>query len=148
MPAQEDPLAHRVAIGQREPATGPGAIARSERRYATCGLMIASAMQAADALIANVALPRLQDDFDAGVELGAWVITSYLCASAVMAPLTGWLRRRYGARLLFPGGIALFVAFSLLCAAVPNPAALIACRVLQGAAGGVIHPLGQAILLD
>jgi MFS family permease len=57
------------------------------RLLATGGLMAVTAMQAADALIANVALPQLQHDLGGGVELGAWVITSYLCATAVAAPL-------------------------------------------------------------
>lgn len=126
----------------------PTGISRSDRFVATVALMVATAMQAGDATIVNVALPQLQQDLGGGVSLGAWVLTSYLCATAVMAPLTGWLRRRYGARHLFPGGLCLFVIASLLCAIAPSPAALIACRVLQGAGGGIIHPLGQAILLD
>jgi DHA2 family multidrug resistance protein len=122
--------------------------ARSDRALATWGLMIATAMQAADALIVNVALPKLEYDLGGGVELGAWVIAGYLCATAVAAPLTGWLRRRYGARRLWSTTIGAFLAASLLCALAPAAAALILFRVLQGAAGGVILPLGQAILLD
>src|SRR5204863_5413725 len=93
---------------------------RPHRLLATWGLMIVTAMQAADALIANVALPQLQEDLGGGVELGAWVITSYLCATAVVAPLTGWLRRRYGAARLFPAAVGLFVGASLLCAVAPS----------------------------
>jgi DHA2 family multidrug resistance protein len=119
-----------------------------DRTIATCGLMIATAMQAADALIANVALPRLEADLGGGPELGAWVITAYLCATAVVAPLTGWLRRRYGATRLFPVAIGAFVVASLLCSLSPSAGAIIAFRALQGAGGGVIHPLCQAILLD
>jgi DHA2 family multidrug resistance protein len=126
----------------------PAPISRAHRQIATVALIVATAMQAGDATMVNVALPQLERELGGGLSLGAWVMTSYLCATAVMAPLTGWLRRRYGARLLFPGGIALFMLFSLLSAFAPNPAAIIACRVLQGAAGGVIHPLGQAMLLD
>jgi MFS transporter, DHA2 family, multidrug resistance protein len=118
------------------------------RRRATIALMIASAMQAADATIVNVALPPLETSFGGGVELGALVMTSYLCATAVMAPLTGLLRRRYGAQQLFPAGIGVFVAASLLCAGAPSAAALIVFRILQGAAGGLLLPLAQAILLD
>src|SRR3954468_5891879 len=134
--------------GGRQNLSNGGTPSRLGRIITATGLMMATALQAADALIVNVALPQLQHELGGGLSLGAWVMTSYLCATAVMAPLTGWLRRRYGARLLFPGGIALFVLFSLLSAFAPNPAAIIACRVLQGAAGGVIHPLGQAMLLD
>src|SRR5579859_6445484 len=122
--------------------------ARSERTLGTWGLMIATAMQAADALIVNVALPKLEYDLGGSVELGAWVIASYLCATAIAAPLTGWLRRRYGARRLWSTTISAFLGTSLLCALAPQATALIFFRVLQGAAGGVILPLGQAILLD
>jgi DHA2 family multidrug resistance protein len=110
--------------------------------------MIATAMQAADALIANVALPRLEADLGGGRELGAWVITAYLCATAVIAPLTGWLRRRYGATRLFSLAMAAFIGASLLCALAPSAGAIVAFRILQGAGGGVVHPLCQAILLD
>jgi DHA2 family multidrug resistance protein len=110
--------------------------------------MIATAMQAFDSTIANVALPQLQRSFGGGLDLGSWVMTSYLCASAVMATLTGWFRRRYGARHLFYGAIGLFVIASVLCAMAPSPAALIQFRLVQGAAAGIIQPLAQSILLD
>ena len=87
----------------------------SGRRQATLALMIATAMQALDTTIANVALPQLEQSLGGGIELGSWVMTSYLYASAIMATLTGWLRRRYGARSLFIGSIGLFVAASGLC---------------------------------
>src|SRR5215212_8481002 len=87
------------------------------RFFVTCGLMIATAMQAADALIANLALPQLERELGGGIELGAWVMASYLCASAVFAPLTALLRRRYGARHLFLAALFGFIGSSLLCAA-------------------------------
>lgn len=122
--------------------------ARSDRLRATCGLMLATAMQAADATIANVALPQLGHDLGGGIELGAWVMTSYLCATAIMAPLTGWLRRRYGAGRLLPGTVGAFIAASMLCTLAPSGPALIVFRILQGAGAGIILPLAQAILLD
>lgn len=111
-------------------------------------LMTATAMQAFDTTIANVALPQLEQTLGGNIDLGSWVMTSYLCASAVMATLTGWLRRRYGARQLFAGSIGLFVIASVLCSIAPSAAALIQFRVIQGTAAGVIQPLAQAILLD
>lgn len=120
----------------------------SGRLLVTGGLMLATALQAADALIVNVALPQLDRDLGGGLELGTWVMTSYLCATAVTAPLTGWLRRRFGARRLFPAAVWAFIVTSLLCAFAPSGGLLILLRVLQGAAGGVILPLVQAILLD
>jgi DHA2 family multidrug resistance protein len=121
---------------------------RSDRLIATVALMVATAMQAADATIANVALPQLEYDLGGGIELGAWVMTSYLCSNALVAPLTGWLRRRFGARRLFIGGVGVFVAASLLCSLAPTPTVIILARIVQGAGGGVVHPLAQAILLD
>src|SRR6202045_986073 len=120
----------------------------SGRRQATVALMIATAMQAFDSTIANVALPQLEQSLGGGIDLGSWVMTSYLCGSAVMATLTGWFRRRYGARQAFAGAIVLFVVASLLCSIAPSPAAMIEFRVVQGAAAGIIQPLAQAILLD
>jgi MFS transporter, DHA2 family, multidrug resistance protein len=118
------------------------------RRQATIALMIATAMQAFDATIANVALPQLERGFGGGIGLGAWVMTSYLCASAVTAILTGWLRRRWGARRIFTAAVTLFLFASLLCAVANTFSALILFRLVQGAAAGVIQPLSQAILLD
>ncbi|HXC91673.1 MAG TPA: DHA2 family efflux MFS transporter permease subunit [Stellaceae bacterium] len=125
-----------------------GAVSLAGRRQATVALMIATAMQAFDATIANVALPQLEHGFGGGVDLGSWVMTSYLCASAVTAIMTGWLRRRWGARRVFCAAVALFVAASLLCAVATSSDALIVFRLIQGAAAGVIQPLSQAIILD
>jgi DHA2 family multidrug resistance protein len=116
-------------------------------RIAT-GLMAATALQAADALIVNVALPQLQNDLGGGLELGAWIMTSYLCATAVMAPFAGWLRRRYGPWQLFRGAVLTFIAASALCGIARSGLEIIALRVFQGAAGGIILPLAQALLLD
>jgi MFS transporter, DHA2 family, multidrug resistance protein len=118
------------------------------RMLATIALMLASGMQAADATIANVALPQLERDLGGGLALGVWVMTGYLCANAIASPLTGALRRRLGTRRLFSAAVGAFTAASLLCALAPSPAAIIGFRILQGAGGGLVYPLAQAILLD
>jgi MFS transporter, DHA2 family, multidrug resistance protein len=120
----------------------------SGRRQAAVALMIATAMQAFDSTIANVALPQLEQSLGGGIDLGSWVMTSYLCAAAVMATLTGWFRRRYGARRPLATAIAVFVIASLLCSVAPSQAVLILFRLAQGAAAGIIQPLAQALLLD
>jgi MFS transporter, DHA2 family, multidrug resistance protein len=118
------------------------------KRWATAALMLATAMQAADATIVNVALPRLEHDLGGGLWLGAWVMTSYLCAAAVVAPLTGWLRRRFGAERLYAAALGLFVGASLVCAIAPSAPAIILFRTIQGAGGGVLPALSQALLHD
>jgi DHA2 family multidrug resistance protein len=118
------------------------------RRRATAALLLATAMQAFDATIANVALPQLERSFGGGIDLGSWVMTSYLCAAAVSAILTAWLRRRWGARRLVIVAAGLFVAASLSCALANTSTTLIIFRLVQGAAAGIIQPLAQAIILD
>jgi DHA2 family multidrug resistance protein len=120
----------------------------SGRRIATAALMLATAMQAFDATIVNVALPAVERSLGGGVAFGSWVMTSYLCAAAVTALLTGALRRRCGPVALLAGAMFLFVVASLSCAAAASHFALILSRLLQGAAGGLIQPLAQASLLD
>jgi DHA2 family multidrug resistance protein len=111
-------------------------------------MMLATAMQAADATIVNVALPQLERDLHGGIELGAWIMTGYLCAAAVVVPLTGWLSRTLGPRRLYRGAIGLFVVASLLCATASSETGIILFRILQGAGGGVIPALTQAALHD
>ncbi len=110
--------------------------------------MLATAMQAFDATIANVALPQLEQNLGGGIDLGSWVMTSYLCASAVTAMMTAWFRRRWGARPVFTVAITLFVAASLFCALSQSAAVLLFFRLIQGAAAGIILPLSQAMVLD
>jgi MFS transporter, DHA2 family, multidrug resistance protein len=110
--------------------------------------MLATAMQAADATIVNVALPRVELDLGGGLELGSWIMTSYLCAAAVVVPLTGWLRRKLGPRQLYQAAVVLFASASLLCAVAPTGTVIICFRVLQGAGGGVIPALTQAVVHD
>lgn len=141
----------RNAANHAPADAGPAAriaLSVSDRRWATAALMLATAMQAADATIVNVALPRLEHDLGGGIELGSWVMTSYLCAAAIVVPLTGWLRRRLGPRHLYLGAVTVFVAASMLCAAAPSGIAIVVFRVLQGAGGGVIPALTQALVHD
>jgi MFS transporter, DHA2 family, multidrug resistance protein len=132
----------------REISVEAAAVSPSGRWQATAGLMLAALMPAFDATIANVALPRLQASLGGGIEFGAWVMTSYLCATAVIAPLTGWGRRRFGARHLLEGATCTFVLASLWCALAVSPAMLICGRLIQGTAGGIIQPLAQSVVLD
>ncbi len=137
-----------MSRGEGEDKSANAVLAGFALREASIALMIATAMQAFDATMVNVALPRLEATFGQSIALGSWVMTSYLCAAAVTAPLTGWLRRRYGARQILAGAIFLFVSASLFCAVAPSAQILILGRFFQGGAAGLIQPLAQATLLD
>jgi DHA2 family multidrug resistance protein len=77
-----------------------------------------------------------------------WVITSYLAANAIILPISGWLAIRVGRRNYFLWSITVFTLASVLCGMATNLGMLIACRVLQGLAGGGLQPSSQGILLD
>ncbi|MCL4671797.1 MAG: DHA2 family efflux MFS transporter permease subunit [Sphingomonadaceae bacterium] len=112
------------------------------------GVMAASLLQILDSTIANVAIPHMQTSLGATVETVTWVLTSYIIASAVALPMTGWLADRIGARRLFIGSVAGFIIASMLCGAAQNLEEMVLFRALQGVAGAFIAPLSQAFLLD
>lgn len=112
------------------------------------GIMAASLLQILDTTIANVAIPHMQTSLGATVETVTWVLTSYIIASAVALPMTGWLADRIGARRLFIGSVAGFIIASMLCGAAQNLEEMVLFRALQGVAGAFIAPLSQAFLLD
>ena len=104
-------------------------------------------MDLLDMTIVNVALPSIAKDFqvaDSGIE---WLITGYTLSLAVFIPASGWLGDRYGTKRIFTIAIAAFTAGSLLCAMAWSLDSLIAFRVLQGIGGGMMTPVGTAMLM-
>jgi len=114
----------------------------------TITVMLPAIMEIIDTSVANVALPHMQGSLNAGTDEVTWILTSYLVANAVVLPMTGWLSRVFGRKRFLMTCIVLFTLASLLCGAAPNLAALIFFRVLQGAAGGALIPISQAILME
>ena len=118
------------------------------RVLATAGLMLAVVMQAIDSTIANVALPHMQGSLSASQDQITWVLTSYIVATAIMTPFTGWLALKLGRKPLFLAAIVTFVAASVLCGMATNLPEMVLCRLLQGMAASGMMPLSQAALLD
>lgn len=114
----------------------------------TITVMLPAIMEIIDTSVANVALPHMQGSLNAGTDEVTWVLTSYLVSNAVVLPMTGWLARLFGRKRFLMTCIILFTLSSLLCGAAPNLATLIVFRVLQGAAGGALIPISQAILME
>jgi len=109
---------------------------------------IATFMQVLDTSIANVALRHIAGSLAAGVDESTWVVTTYLIASAVIVPVSGWLLSVVGRKRFYMICVALFTASSLLCGLAPTLGTLIFFRVLQGLGGGGMVPSEQAILAD
>jgi DHA2 family multidrug resistance protein len=109
---------------------------------------LAAFMEIMDISIANVALPHIAGALSSSQNESTWVLTSYLVTNAIVMPISGWLANTFGRKRLFLTCIAGFTVASLLCGFAPNLPTLILMRALQGAAGGGLQPVGQAILSD
>lgn len=110
--------------------------------------MAGMTMQMLDTTIANVALPHMQSSLSATQDTVTWILTSYVLASAVALPLTGWLVDRVGTRQLMIASIALFTAASALCGLAQSIEQMVMFRILQGLAGAFLSPLAQTMMLD
>ncbi|HEY2178894.1 MAG TPA: DHA2 family efflux MFS transporter permease subunit [Caulobacteraceae bacterium] len=114
----------------------------------TVSLMLATVMNSLDTTIANVALPHIQGSVSASSDQIAWVLTSYLIATAIMTPLSGWLSVRFGRKLIFAISIAGFTIASMLCGIATSLGEIVGFRLLQGICGASLIPLSQAVILD
>jgi EmrB/QacA subfamily drug resistance transporter len=107
-------------------------------------------MDLLDMTIVNVAVPELARDLGVDPGKGAsqiqWVVTGYLLSLAVFIPVSGWAGDRFGTKRIFMIALFVFTSGSLLCALAWNIESLIAFRVLQGAGGGMLTPVGTAML--
>ncbi|WP_413872813.1 DHA2 family efflux MFS transporter permease subunit [Albidovulum sp.] len=114
----------------------------------TLALMLATIMQVLDTTIANVALPSMRADLGASADTINWVLTSYIVASAIVMPLSGWLSERFGRKEVFIASVAGFVATSMLCGIAWSLTSMVLFRMAQGVFGAAIVPLSQTFLLD
>src|ERR1700757_4509056 len=129
-----------------------GSLAPAKRRVnpwlVAVVVSLAAFMEVLDTAIANVALPYMAGGLAASVDDASWVLTSYLIANAVVLPISGWLSIRLGRKRFYIVCVVVFSISSFLCGIAPSLGTLIAFRVLQGAGGGGLQPVSQAILKD
>jgi MFS transporter, DHA2 family, multidrug resistance protein len=109
---------------------------------------LAAFMEVLDTSIANVALPHIAGNLGASNDQSTWVLTSYLVANAIVLPISGWLVTIFGRKRFFMTCLGIFTASSLLCGIAPSLGLLLFFRILQGAGGGGLQPMVQAILSD
>ena len=109
---------------------------------------LAAFMEVLDTSIANVALPHIAGSLGASTNQGTWVLTSYLVANAIVLPIGAWASSVMGRRNFFLFCITIFTISSFLCGAAPSLPMLLLFRVMQGAGGGGMQPMAQAIMAD
>src|ERR1700759_1458404 len=133
------------------PAAG-AAIAPAADRIArgpiTVSIMLATLMNTLDQTIANVALPHIQGSVSASADQITWVLTSYIIATAIMTPLSGWLSQKIGRKTMFLFSIAGFTGASVLCGLATSLPEIVGFRLIQGIAGASLIPLSQTVMLD
>jgi DHA2 family multidrug resistance protein len=111
-------------------------------------VMLSTFMEVLDTTVVNVSLPHIAGSLSASVDEATWTLTSYLVANAIILPITGWLSNYFGRKRLLMMSVTGFTVSSFLCGLAPNLPALIIFRIIQGACGGGLQPISQAVLLE
>ncbi len=111
-------------------------------------VMLATFMEVLDTSIAAVALPYIAGSVSATNDEATWVLTSYLVANAIVLPASGWFSIKFGRKRFLITCIAIFTVSSFFCGAATSLGFILLARALQGAGGGALQPLSQAILLE
>ena len=112
------------------------------------GVVFVSAMfmNIMDITIVNVALPTIGRDFQIPPTAVDGVVIAYLVSLAVFIPASGWLGDRFGGKRVLLTSIVVFTVGSVLCGLAQNMTELVLFRVVQGAGGGMMAPVGMAML--
>ena len=126
--------------GEWQPRVNPWLIALA--------VMLSTFMEVLDTTIVSVAQPNMAGSLASTNDEASWVLTSYLVANAVVLPASGWFALKFGRRRFLIACTALFTIMSVMCGLAPTMGFLVLARVLQGAAGGALQPLSQAILME
>ncbi|MEU4211089.1 MFS transporter [Streptomyces sp. NPDC026206] len=121
-----------------------------DTKHRNTALLVAGCffMENLDGTIVSTAAPRMGEALGVAPAAIGLVVTAYLVTLAVLIPLSGWLTARFGARRVFLGAIAVFTLASLACAASTGLGVLVAMRVLQGAGGAMMVPVGRLMVVS
>ncbi len=116
--------------------------------FIAIAVMLATFMEVLDTSVANVALNHIAGNLSASTDEATWVLTSYLVSNAVVLPATQWLSRFFGRKRFLITCIVIFTISSVLCGLASSLGMLILARIIQGAGGGALQPIAQAVLLE
>ena len=119
----------------------------SYKWWVLANVMMGTFMVVLDSTIVDVSLAKVMATFGVGIDTVKWIATGYLLAFAIFLPTSGWIADHFGFRKTYSLGLALFTLGSLLCSVSWNMTALIMFRVIQGAGGGLLMPVGMAIVV-
>ncbi|PPQ28321.1 MFS transporter [Rhodopila globiformis] len=129
----------------------PEALASPHRRVRprTILMIVASAMfmEQLDGTVLATALPTMARSFHADPLHMNVALTSYLLTLAMFIPASGRIADRFGSKSVFRAAIGLFTLGSICCAQAPTLWALVAARMLQGAGGAMMSPVGRLVML-
>jgi DHA2 family multidrug resistance protein len=134
--------------GTSAPGAGSAAKPASNPWLIASAVMLATFMEVLDTSIAAVALPYIAGSLSATNDEATWVLTSYLVANAVVLPASSWFSLRFGRKRFLITCIIIFTISSFACGAATSLAIILLARAVQGAGGGALQPLSQAILLE
>ncbi|MGB7590441.1 MAG: DHA2 family efflux MFS transporter permease subunit [Terriglobia bacterium] len=133
----------------RQPAVTRRAASLAEGPWLiTAAVMLATFMEVLDTTVVNVSLTHIAGSLSATPNEATWALTSYLVANGIVIPISGWLANHFGRKNLLLISTAGFTVASLLCGIAPSMGLLVTFRVIQGACGGSLQPLSQAVLLE
>src|ERR687883_1027299 len=145
------PTASKVAARGKISASPPAAQAVWTPSFnpwlIAASVMLATFMEVLDTSVANVALPHIAGNLSATNEEATWVLTSYLVSNAIVLPATNWLSRYFGRKRFLIVCIIIFTLSSALCGAAASLGMIIVARIIQGAGGGALQPIAQAVLM-
>jgi DHA2 family multidrug resistance protein len=111
-------------------------------------VMLGTFMVVLDTTVVNVSLPHIAGSLSSTVDETTWALTSYLAANAIVLPITGWLSNHFGRKRLLIMSLVGFTVSSFLCGLSLSLPMLIVFRIVQGATGGALQPISQAVLLE
>jgi MFS transporter, DHA2 family, multidrug resistance protein len=140
-PSESQPAAPPLSSSQQNPPhINPWIIA--------IAVMLSTFMEVLDTTVVNVSLPHIAGSLSATIDEATWTLTSYLVSNAIILPLTGWLSNYFGRKRMLMLSVTGFTIASFMCGLAPTLPFLVVCRVIQGACGGSLQPISQAILLE
>ena len=111
-------------------------------------VMLATFMEVLDTSIANVALQYIAGSLSVSTDESTWVLTTYLISNAIVIPSTAWFGQRFGRKRFLMFCVVVFTISSFMCGVATSLPMLLLMRAIQGAGGGALQPIAQAILLE